>query len=1278
MLNMTVVNRNNTGWYRCVAQNKVNQERSDRIWIDVIYGPDVPQIDVIPYTITDRGYSAVERQTVSLLCQAESNPPCQYVWFYNNSQVYTGPQYTISRILRIHTGTYACQAQNTYLNTRSMKTISLIVYYPPEGSPSCSVLPAMNSSSLNLTCSWTGGLPSPSLHWTRDLLTLTQEWLKPGDEGAWPAEYVSVLQSGTQTSNNTLFTCLGTHPALNTTTQCTARAWSPSGGLVCSANATSTNQHLLLSCSWQGGSPRAVVWWEVLNGDCRGQGVETSNILVPRSNSTQNGQAYTCYAKHPLDRLTRNCSIVPVSKPYILLSDTSPEEGSSVWLRCGLENGTGPLYYLWEHETNSGLVDTVGQGNSSMLNMTVVNRNNTGWYRCVAQNQVNQERSDRIWMDVIYGPDVPQIDVTPYRLTDRGYTAVERQTVSLLCQAQSNPPSQYVWFYNNSQVYTGPQYTISRILRMHTGTYACQAQNTYLNTRSMKTISLIVYYPPEGSPSCSVLPAMNSSSLNLTCSWTGGLPSPSLHWTRDLLTLTEEWLKPRDEGAWPAEYVSVLQSGSQTSNNTLFTCLGTHPALNTSTQCTARAWSPSGGLVCSANATSTNQHLLLSCSWQGGSPRAVVWWEVPNGDYRGQGVETSNILVPRSNSTQNGQAYTCYAKHPLDRLTRNCSLVPVSKPYILLSDTSPEEGSSVWLRCGLENGTGPLYFLWERETNSGLVETVSQGNSNMLNMTVVNRNNTGWYRCVAQNQVNQERSDRIWMDVIYGPDVPQIDVSPYNITDRGYSAVERQTVSLLCQAQANPPSQYVWFYNNSQVYTGPQFTITRILRIQTGTYACLAQNTYLNTRSMKTISLTVYYPPEGSPSCSVLPAMNSSSLNLTCSWTGGLPSPSLHWTRDLLTLTQRGAGLWDEGANHVSVLQPGSQTSNNTLFTCLGTHPALNTPTQCTARAWSPNGEPVCSAFATRNNEYLLLSCSWEGGSPRAVVWWEGPKGEGSTQGVETANILVLHSNSTKNGQAYICYAKHPLDTLTRTCKLTLEAPVLLTQRSMVSVFEGNDVQLTCILHANYPPADQIVWLNNRRQEVEQEVQEALATRKYVLRRAAAWANLTVLQTDGKTDSGQYWCSANNAVGGTEIPVTLLVKRYPMPPNVTLVRLVYRSRQRLQVELEWQIKGEGEGGEGGGLTGFILERRLSTALGRRGEGEDDTTTAPAEQQELLHEKRGSSSPWQQVAVLGAVERAHTMGNMTPTDTYQIRITAVNHRTLGHPSPPKTPVFTVGP
>jgi hypothetical protein len=72
-----------------------------------------------------------------------------------------------------------------------------------------------------------------------------------------------------------------------------------------------------------------------------------------------------------------------------------------VWLRCDLENGTGLLYFLWEYVTHSGLVSIVSEGNSSMFNMAEVSRNNTGWYRCVARNQVNQERSDRIWLDII-------------------------------------------------------------------------------------------------------------------------------------------------------------------------------------------------------------------------------------------------------------------------------------------------------------------------------------------------------------------------------------------------------------------------------------------------------------------------------------------------------------------------------------------------------------------------------------------------------------------------------------------------------------------------------------------------------------------------------------------------------------------------------------------------------------------------------------------------------------------------------------------------------------
>lgn len=97
------------------------------------------------------------------------------------------------------------------------------------------------------------------------------------------------------------------------------------------------------------------------------------------------------------------------------------------------------------------------------------------------------------------------------------------------------------------------------------------------------------------------------------------------------------------------------------------------------------------------------------------------------------------------------------------------------------------------------------------------------------------------------------------------------------------------------------------------------------------------------------------------------------------------------------------------------------------------------------------------------------------------------------------------------------------------------EAPVLLTQRSVVSAYEGSDVQLTCNLRANYLPVSEIAWFNNQGEGVQD-------TPKYMLLRTSGWANLTVRDTDETKDSGEYRCSTSNAVGGTEINVTLVVK----------------------------------------------------------------------------------------------------------------------------------------
>ncbi|XP_068188196.1 V-set and immunoglobulin domain-containing protein 10-like 2 [Antennarius striatus] len=589
--------------------------------------------------------------------------------------------------------------------------------------------------------------------------------------------------------------------------------------------------------------------------------------------------------------------------------------------------------------------------------------------------------------------------------------------------------------------------------------------------------------------------------------------------------------------------------------------------------------------------------------------------------------------------------------------------VPVSKPYLLMSDASPVEGGRIWMRCNLDNGTGPINYVWKHEAN-GSISVFAQGNSSVINMTNVNRNHSGWYHCVASNTVNSEASNRLKLETMFGPDIPDIVVTPFSLTDRGYLALERETVSLLCQAQSNPTSQYFWFYNNSEASAGPHFIISKILRKDAGDYACLAQNTQLNTRSKKTISLTVYYPPDGSPTCSLEPALNHTSLRLLCSWPGGFPSPSLQWTTDLKPLgpEEDDALLQTNKLTNTAILllKEGLTTSNG-LFTCMGSHVALKQTTACQTRTYIPPADPACVAYVTNTKQYLMLSCSWNGGVPNALVWWEGPDGQ-VKGGEETSNILVLRRGTALSGKPYICRARHPLLAQTKTCRLTLEAPVLLTQHRTVSVYEGSDVQLNCNLRASYLPVDEITWFNNQGVDVR-------GTAKYTLSRTSAWANLTVRDTRQTQDSGEYRCSTSNAVGGTEVSVTLEVKRYPMPPNATLDKVMYNSRLRTEVDLEWQVDNK----EKRGLTGFILEHLwVMERPGRRSSASNESEES---------EERIGQPVWYRNIIHDPDVRAHTVGKLTPTVTYQFRIVPVNHRTLGHPSAAKTPAeprFNVAP
>ncbi|XP_062995576.1 V-set and immunoglobulin domain-containing protein 10-like 2 [Elgaria multicarinata webbii] len=558
-------------------------------------------------------------------------------------------------------------------------------------------------------------------------------------------------------------------------------------------------------------------------------------------------------------------------------------------------------------------------------------------------------------------------------------------------------------------------------------------------------------------------------------------------------------------------------------------------------------------------------------------------------------------------------------------------LVPVSKPFLQMNNSTPVEGMTVVMTCTVKEGTHPVEYSWQRHTNRDGLVAVIEATGGLLNLTSANRTHMGWYTCTAQNEVNSQTSDRMYLDVIYGPDEPVISVEPFAINQHGFLANELEEVIMTCLALSNPPSHYIWFYNSSQVYSGQKYVITRISRTQTGIYTCLAQNMHLNTRTQTAIILTVYYLPKGKPSCTPLPAANFRDLALHCSWQGGFPPVRLRWVKS----GQKGNHT--ATYSHATQIHLGTDVHNGSSYTCLASHPALREDTICRTTVWVPGGRPTCSAVATKQNEFLMLTCDWAGGEPRVTLWWRDWRDRVLGGLKQSHNIFVMKSNASLGGKEFTCMVAHPLWERAAECHVLLEPPKLLVERSKVSLFEGNEAQLACLLQGTYLGSE-VFWYNNKNQVIRADA------RKYRLQQENAWFNLTLRDTEWMRDSGIYRCAAVNAVGNASAAINLQVKKYPTPPNVTISKLMY-TRHRTEVEVEWQTQGAGN------LTGFVVQRRdAKKAL-----------------------KKQLASIWETVASdIDPDIRDHKLGGLDPAMVYAFRILAVNHRTTGHPSEVKTP------
>ncbi|XP_068945104.1 carcinoembryonic antigen-related cell adhesion molecule 1-like [Petaurus breviceps papuanus] len=176
----------------------------------------------------------------------------------------------------------------------------------------------------------------------------------------------------------------------------------------------------------------------------------------------------------------------PLSKPNISSNNMAPVENKdTVYLTCQSEN-EDVTYVVWfiNHSSPAGDRIVLSLDNRT-LTIIKVTREDQGPYQCEIQNPVNVSRSDPFTLNITYGPDTPVI--VP---TDPHYPV--GATLELSCSADSNPPAQYTWLFNGTQMMSTPQLSIPNMSLSHTGNYTCIASNSVTGLSASKDINITI------------------------------------------------------------------------------------------------------------------------------------------------------------------------------------------------------------------------------------------------------------------------------------------------------------------------------------------------------------------------------------------------------------------------------------------------------------------------------------------------------------------------------------------------------------------------------------------------------------------------------------------------------------------------------------------------------------------------------------------------------------------------------------------------------------------
>ncbi|XP_058236261.1 hemicentin-1-like [Hemibagrus wyckioides] len=964
---MNRIRSEDNGDYTCRAENEHGDQSSTAVSLNVLYPPKSVSVSISP------SGEIVEGSSVTLTCSSDANPPVQsYTWYKGRSSIRTGNTYRINRIRSEDSGDYTCRAENE-LGDQSSAAVSLNVQYPPKR-VSVSISPSgviVEGSSVTLTCSSDANPPVQSYTWykgkssIRTGNTYRMNRIRSEDSGDYTcrAENKHGDQSSTAVSLNVLYPPKSVSVSI-----------SPSGVIVEGSSVT-------LTCSSDANPPvQSYTWYKGRSS------IRTGNTYrINRIRSEDSGD-YTCRAENKHGDQTSTAVSLNVQYPPKNVSvSISPSgeivEGSSVTLTCSSDANPPVQSYMWYKGRYF-----ISTGNTYRMNR--IRSEDSGDYTCRAENKHGDQSSTAVSLNVLYPPKNVSVSISPSGVI------VEGSSVTLTCSSDANPPVQsYTWYKGRSSIRTGNTYRMNRIRSEDSGDYTCRAENKH-GDQSSTAVSLNVLYPPK-SVSVSISPSgviVEGSSVTMTCSSDANPPVQSYTWYKGRSSIRTgntyriNRIRSEDSG----DYTCRAENKHGDQSSTAVSLNVQYPPKNVSVSI-----SPSGEIVEGSSVT-------LTCSSDANPPVQSYMW------YKGRYfISTGNTYrINRIRSEDSGD-YTCRAENEhgdqsSTAVSLNVLIIIIlsvlDPPKSVSVSISPSgeivEGSSVTLTCSSDANPPVQNYTWYKGKSS-----IRTGNTYRINR--IRSEDSGDYTCRAENELGDQSSAAVSLNVLYPPKRVSVSISPSGVI------VEGSSVTLTCSSDANPPVQnYTWYKGRSSIRTGNTYRMNRIRSEDSGDYTCRAENKH-GDQSSTAVSLNVLYPPK-SVSVSISPSgviVEGSSVTMTCSSDANPPVQSYTWykgrssirtgnTYRINRIRSEDSGDYTCRAENKHGDQSSTAVSLNVLY-----------PPKNVSVSISPSGEIVEGSSVT-------LTCSSDANPPvQSYTWYK--VNESSPVGSGQSYSFTLTSSSS-------------------------------------------------------------------------------------------------------------------------------------------------------------------------------------------------------------------------------------------------------------------------